>query len=284
MLWSSITRKAQTNNGEPSAALIPSIQELFTFSPFGLRCRQCSTGVTIQLDERSIQIHLKKHGMDSRVVTVRSFFDTLETKLVNVKASGIIEPYRSDDKTYVGYSCICGQVFRLRKDSAIRHCKKVGCDATKLQTVELIKLCCGRFVSQSQVTAFFNKQRQAIIESPASPSPDFVVGCQDIAPAVSPLPPIRDLFIVSPFGLRCRQCNKGVTILLDQRSIYNHLRGRANFYINFPQVCVYLLDTSGGNYYGGFCIGCAFFVIGCEIYLGTPYIGWYRASPVEVSS
>jgi hypothetical protein len=39
---------------------LESIQELFTFSPFGLRCRQCIKCVTIQLDERCIRDHLKK--------------------------------------------------------------------------------------------------------------------------------------------------------------------------------------------------------------------------------
>ena len=62
----------------------------------------------------------------------------------------------SDGNKYIGFSCSCGQVFPRRKDNAIRHCKNVGCDASKLQTVELIKLCCGRYVSEAQVTSFFN--------------------------------------------------------------------------------------------------------------------------------
>jgi hypothetical protein len=47
-----------------SAALISSVQEVFRFSPFGLSCQLCNTR-TIQLDERSIQIHLKKHGVST---------------------------------------------------------------------------------------------------------------------------------------------------------------------------------------------------------------------------
>jgi hypothetical protein len=101
-----------------SAALISSVQEVFRFSPFGLSCQLCNTR-TIQLDERSIQIHLKKHGMDSRVATVRSLFDSFVTQQDSVKASGTIESYRSDNITYVGYSCICGHVFQFRKDSAL---------------------------------------------------------------------------------------------------------------------------------------------------------------------
>jgi hypothetical protein len=37
------------------------------------------------LDERSIQIHLKKHGMDSRVVTVRSFLTHWKQSLSTFK-------------------------------------------------------------------------------------------------------------------------------------------------------------------------------------------------------
>jgi hypothetical protein len=33
--------------------------ELFTFSPFGVGCRLCEKNVTIQMDKRSIQLHLK---------------------------------------------------------------------------------------------------------------------------------------------------------------------------------------------------------------------------------
>ena len=153
MLRSSISRKQEALEVTPSAALITSIQDVFTFSPFGLCCQLCNTGAKIQLDERSIQIHLKRHDMDSRVATVRSLFDTFQTQLDSVKALGTIEPYRTDNKTYIGYSCICGHVFQFRKDSALRHCQKMGCDTSKLQKVDLIKLRCGRYVSQSQVTA-----------------------------------------------------------------------------------------------------------------------------------
>ena len=39
------------------------IQELFTFSPFGLGCQECKINVPIRRDERCIRDHLKKHGM-----------------------------------------------------------------------------------------------------------------------------------------------------------------------------------------------------------------------------
>jgi hypothetical protein len=108
----------------------------------------------------------------------------LKTQLDNAKALGTIEPYRSDQETYIGYLCICGQVFQSRKDSALRHCKNVGCDGSKLQNVELIKLCCGRYVSHSQVTALFNEQHS--IERTVCLSSAAVVGVQDIPHLGSP--------------------------------------------------------------------------------------------------
>jgi hypothetical protein len=72
------------------------------------------------------------------------------------KATGTIAPYRQDDKTYIGYACVCGHSFP-RKDNAVRHCKTSSCDDSQLQKIELIKLCCGRYVSQAQVNSFFNE-------------------------------------------------------------------------------------------------------------------------------
>ena len=133
------------------------IRELFTFSPFGLGCRECKINASIQMEERCIRDHLKKHGMTSSIVVVRSLLDMFRTQLEFAKASGTIEPYRIGNNTYAGYSCICGQLFHSRKGSAIRHCKKLGCDAAKLQNIELIKLCCGQYVSEAQVALFFNE-------------------------------------------------------------------------------------------------------------------------------
>ena len=103
-----------------------SISEFFIFSPFGLCCRQCKTNlVTIKLDERPIRDHLKKHNMDSRMSTVRTIFEGYKSQLAHVKASGTIEQYRIDMKTYNGCSCLCGQSF-LKKANAIRHLPKTG--------------------------------------------------------------------------------------------------------------------------------------------------------------
>ena len=101
---------------------------LFTFSPFGLGCQMCEKPVTIQLNLRSIQIHLKKHGMESRISTAKSLLESFEAQLETAKQYRTIEPYRVDDITYKGLSCVCGKVFQLRKDSALRHCRKGGCD------------------------------------------------------------------------------------------------------------------------------------------------------------
>jgi hypothetical protein len=130
--------------------MISSIKELFIFSPFGLCCRQCKVNASIQMDSRSIAIHLKKHSMDSTIVTVRSILDHYQTELQNAKTAGSIDPFRMDQKTYAGFQCNCGQIFSTRKDNAIRHCKKSGCNPLNLVDVKLIKLCCGRYVTQDQ--------------------------------------------------------------------------------------------------------------------------------------
>jgi len=71
-------------------------QALFTFSPFGLSCRRCENNVSIQIDARSSQIHLKKHGLDSRAFLVRTLVDGFMSQVLKAKASGSIEPYKSD--------------------------------------------------------------------------------------------------------------------------------------------------------------------------------------------
>jgi hypothetical protein len=43
----------------------------------------------------------------------------------------------------------------LKRGNAKRHCKKAGCEALKLQNVELIKLCCNSYMSQAQVNSSF---------------------------------------------------------------------------------------------------------------------------------
>ena len=138
---------------------LTSTRELFTFSPFGLGCRRCKNGATIQFDERCILRHMNKHGIKISVTTVRSLLEEFKTQLEKVKNYQTIEPYRTDDNVYIGYSCFCGQVFQLRKDSAVRHCKKMGCDESKLQKVKLTKLCCGRYVSEAQIKSVFSPPR-----------------------------------------------------------------------------------------------------------------------------
>jgi hypothetical protein len=91
-------------NPSPVVHPIMTIQEVVTFSPFGLGCRQCIRSASIQSGERSIQIHLKKHGMDSRLSTVRSLLEEYKKELLNAKALGSIESFRSNYKTYYGYS------------------------------------------------------------------------------------------------------------------------------------------------------------------------------------
>ena len=132
-----------------------SIREVFTFSPFGLSCQHCVPNVMIVMEERYILRHLKKHGIESHASNVRSLIDGYQKQMESAKLSGTIDPYRVDGITHTGYSCTCGQHFPLRKDSAVRHCQKAGCDASMIQKVNLIKLCCGRYVMEAQVARFF---------------------------------------------------------------------------------------------------------------------------------
>ena len=76
----------------------------FTFSPFGLGCQMCEKSVTIQLNLRSIQIHLKKHGLESVNATAKSLLESFKTQLETAKHYPTIEPYRVDDITYTGLS------------------------------------------------------------------------------------------------------------------------------------------------------------------------------------
>ena len=139
----------------------PIPESLFIFSPFGLCCRKCAKHVAIQFDERSIRNHLKKHGIDNRIATVRSLLNAFKTQLDNAKASGSIDQFRMNDTMHSGYSCACGPSF-LRKANAVRHCKKWGCNETMLQKADLIKLCCGRYVSKSQVASLFKDEPSRI--------------------------------------------------------------------------------------------------------------------------
>jgi hypothetical protein len=139
----------------PSSTNPLSIQKCFTFSPFGLGCLLCTKSTTLEFDEKYIRRHLKKHSVDSSVTEVRSLVEGYKRELDNVKAFGTIEPFRIDNKIFVGYSCTCGSSF-LKKGNAIRHCGRKGCVASHLKKVDLIKLCCGRYVPQAQITSFFN--------------------------------------------------------------------------------------------------------------------------------
>jgi hypothetical protein len=138
-------------------------QDIFIFSPFGLCCSRCKHKIAIKLEKRSIRDHLKKHGMDSKVEKVQFLFHTFKAKLHVAESLGTIQPYRNDEKSYRGYSCMCGQVFP-RKDNAVRHCNLKHCDSSKLQRSELMKLCCGRFVSQAQVDALVNNCQPRITQ------------------------------------------------------------------------------------------------------------------------
>jgi hypothetical protein len=103
----------------------------------------------------AISRHLKKHGMDNKLSVIRSIMEEHKKRILVVKASGTIQAYRLDSELYKGFSCVCGQNIHARKDSALRHCKRTGCDPKRLQKVDLIKFCCGRYVTPGQIDSFF---------------------------------------------------------------------------------------------------------------------------------
>jgi hypothetical protein len=103
----SVSVSAHNTEMDPPAPL----RELFTFSPFGLCCRQCGEQhhAKIKLEERSIRDHLKKHHMDSRMTTVRTLLDGFTKQVQIAKESCSIEPYRSDKKPIQVIHVIVGQ-------------------------------------------------------------------------------------------------------------------------------------------------------------------------------
>jgi hypothetical protein len=155
----------ERNACEPTPMCISSldqqIQHLFTWSPFGIGCCFSKNKVAIQLDERCIGRYLKKHGMDYRVSSIRVLMAKLVTKVGEARASGTIDPFRHDSIIYKGFCCSCGICFQ-KGGNCRRHCNLVGCDALKVQNVDLIKLCCGRYVSQAQVDTLFKNRHPRI--------------------------------------------------------------------------------------------------------------------------
>jgi len=93
--------------------------------------------------------------MDNKLSVIRSIMEEHKKRILVVKASGTIQAYRLDSELYKGFSCVCGQNIHARKDSALRHCKRTGCDPKRLQKVDLIKFCCGRYVTPGQIDSFF---------------------------------------------------------------------------------------------------------------------------------
>lgn len=117
------------------------------------------------MDQRSVQIHLKKHGLDSKMSTVRRMVNSFNETVELARLSGSIDPYRHDNQSYVGFSCWCGQFFPKRKGNALRHCKTSKCDPSKIRKIDdAIMLCCGRYITPSQLNDFFNKQPKRITQ------------------------------------------------------------------------------------------------------------------------
>ena len=129
-------------------------RHFFGFSPFGLYCRVCEHEPTIDLDILRIEVHLRQHGIAAKSAIV--VYNHFIFKIQEAKAKGSIEDFRADNKTYTAFACVCGCFFPIRKNNALRHCQRKRCDPEKIQKVESIKLCCGRYVTQTQIDSFFS--------------------------------------------------------------------------------------------------------------------------------
>ena len=147
----------------PPTTILENLQSLFIFSPFGLSCchDECPNRPTIELNERSILRHLKKHAIpDCSASVARSLVRLFKEKVEFARSTRTIKEYYHDSVYYHCFNCLCGQSF-TRKDSALRHCNTTGCDMTKIQKDKSArKLICGRYVTHGQVDAFFGCEEQ----------------------------------------------------------------------------------------------------------------------------
>jgi hypothetical protein len=134
---------------------------IFVFSPFGLSCCHvdCPCKPLIQLNHRSVQIHLKKHGLHCDSSFVKNLVKKYMSMVSDAKKSGQINDFRVDEKEYTVFVCDCGVHFTSMR-SALRHCRTAGCNSVNLKPTKTIKLCCGRYVTDLQLDKFFNDKQE----------------------------------------------------------------------------------------------------------------------------
>ena len=156
------TEDTNCHNQEQDSSTSSSI---FIFSPFGLCCRHddCPNRPFIDLNERAILRHLKKHSIPkSSALTVRSMLLAFNNQVDEARKNKSIEDYRQDRVKYTCFACICGEIFPNKKHNAIRHCKRSGCDVTKISKKNAVRLRCGRYVTDAQVNAFYREPTSKI--------------------------------------------------------------------------------------------------------------------------
>lgn len=105
-------------------------------------------------------MHLKKHARsidDYRLPIVMKILESFHQEVDKARSSGNLNEFRHNNEKYMCFTCICGQSFPNKKQNAIRHCKKSGCDVTKVQKESAIKLRCGRYVTPTQIETFLNE-------------------------------------------------------------------------------------------------------------------------------
>jgi hypothetical protein len=148
------------NGDVPDSDDISTAVNIFVFSPFGLSCCHvdCPRKPFIQLEHRSVQMHLKKHGLRCDSFFVKKVVNDFMSMVSDAKKSGQISDFCADQKEYTGFLCDCGDNFTTMR-SALRHCTRTSCNSVNLKSIKTIKLCCGRYVTELQLDKFFNDKQ-----------------------------------------------------------------------------------------------------------------------------
>ena len=119
----------------------------------------CPRKPFIQLEHRSVQMHLKKHGLRCDSFFVKKVVNDFMSMVSDAKKSGQISDFCADQKEYTGFLCDCGDNFTTMR-SALRHCTRTSCNSVNLKSIKTIKLCCGRYVTELQLDKFFNDKQE----------------------------------------------------------------------------------------------------------------------------
>jgi len=133
----------------------------FVVSPFGLLCSRADCPGQRRRDEpnvKMVQHHLKLHLTErvedecSTSIQAQRIMSSFQEIQRDAIAAGSVDAYRADNKIYNRHVCTCDAKFEPPyKQNAIRHARNsLECDVTRLTTEPVVKLCCGRYVSNQE--------------------------------------------------------------------------------------------------------------------------------------